>query len=111
MLILDSPRGVRLRQRYGFLVRVAARESALPDSKGARAPLAQRADVRAAVLRKDIRVVVVAPGKQRHLELQHRVAAGTESHVVEGPVLEAVRRMHLESRNRPSHPEEDRIEQ
>src|SRR5258708_35975876 len=111
MLELDSPRGVRPRQRYGFLVRAAARESSLPESKGARAPLAQRADVRTAVLSEDIRVVMVAPGEQRDLELQHRGAVGTESHVVEGAVLEAVRRVDAESGNRSAEPEQRRVEQ
>ena len=47
-----------------------ARQHARAEGERARPPLAERADVRAALLGEDVAGEVVAPGEQRHLELE-----------------------------------------
>src|SRR5581483_12126429 len=105
------PGGIRLLEREHVLFRTAAGQLARALGEGARPPLAERRYVRAAFLGEDVGRVMVAPGEQRDLALDQRIAVGAERHVVERAVLEAPRRVDAEALDGSAQPEEQRIEE
>ena len=89
MRILGDPGRVVLDQSLRLLRRTAARQDAMAHGERRGPPFAQRFDVGAAVLGENVAGEVIAPGQQRHFQLELRRAGfGGDHHVIGRPVLE-----------------------
>src|ERR1700694_227693 len=106
VLLFEVPGRVRLLERLDLLGRPARGQYAGAQGERGRSPLAERADVRRAALGEHVAGEVIAPGKQRHLELELRPGrARADDDVVGRAILEASRENHFERGAQIAEPE------
>ncbi|CAB4699547.1 unannotated protein [freshwater metagenome] len=112
MRILERPCWIVLHQGHRLLRRAAGGQDACAHREPARPPLAQRFDVRSAVLGQDVAGEVVAPHEQGHLQLDLGARALRADHdVVGSAVLEPAGGDDPEILRRRTEPEIHRVEQ